>query len=59
MSNIKRIGQAGGHVLGGDVQEGIRQGLKVAPGLGPFNEVNRTLSHWLTGNWSYKLGDDR
>ena len=54
LSNIRRLGQAGGEILGGDLQEGVRKGLKVAPVVGPLNEVNRYLSHWLTGDWNYR-----
>ena len=56
LSNINRLVGATGKFLGGEGQEGIRQGLKVVPGLGPFNEVNTALSHLLTGNWQYVTG---
>ena len=56
LSNISRLINATGRVLGGEPQEGIRQGLKVVPGLGPFNEINTAVSHLLTGNWQYITG---
>ena len=56
LSNIKRAGSAIGKVAEGDVGEGLRQGLKAAPGFGPFSDLGFGLKSFVNeGEWNFKV----
>ena len=55
LSNIARLGKAGGKYLEGEGYEGTRNVLKATPGFGPFTSLNEGLAGVLSGNgWNYR-----
>ena len=54
LSNLKRLGKAGGAVLQGDAEKAIKQTLKSTPITGPFSSFNETVSKGLgSGKWEF------
>ena len=55
LSNIARLGKAGGKFLEGEGYEGFRNTLKATPYVGPFTSLNEGLAGVLSGNgWNYR-----
>ena len=48
-TNISRVIDSAGSFASGDAQQGIYKGLKTAPFIGPFTNVNQTIAAYLTG----------
>ena len=46
LSNAKRLVGAGGAAIQGDGERALYQGLKSAPILGPFTELNKGIADW-------------
>ena len=53
LSNLARLGRAGGKFLEGDVGEGVRNTLKATPVIGPFSALN-SLAGEAASNWNFK-----
>ena len=52
---VGRLGDATLNVAKGDFERAVYQGLKSAPGIGPFTDTNKSLASLLTGGgWNYK-----
>jgi hypothetical protein len=52
---VGRLGDATLNVAKGDFERAAYQGLKSAPGIGPFTDTNKSLASLLTGGgWNYK-----
>ncbi len=57
-SYLGKLGKSAGKFIEGDAQQGIYYGLKSAPVIGPATDVNKWLSHGLSGGgWNFK-GDN-
>ena len=54
ISNLTRTAKAAGKVATGEFSEGVRQGLKAAPGVGPFSELGALLSG--QSDWDFNSG---
>ena len=52
---VGRLGDAALNIAQGDFEKGVYQGLKSAPGIGPFTDSNKSLASLITGGgWNYK-----
>ena len=54
ISNLTRTAKAAGKLATGEFSEGVRQGLKAAPGVGPFSELGALLSG--QSDWDFNSG---
>lgn len=48
----KRVARASGKFIRGDVGEGVRLGMKVMPGLGPFNQIGAQAGEFAN-RWNF------
>ena len=52
---VGRLGDATLNAAKGDFERSLYQGLKSAPGIGPFTDTNKRLASLMTGGgWNYK-----